>query len=117
RIAWLYAALSIKAKAAAAFYGRLEGGTTPLTPKQPLDYAGGIRVPVIGFYGGKDTGISLESIEKMRLSLEIVDSPSELVVYPNAQHGFYADYRPSYSKVDAEDAWKRTLAWFKRNGV
>jgi len=117
RIAWLYAAQNPKLKAAAAWYGQIEGNRTPLTPKFPLDYAGALKCPVIGFYGGKDTGISQESIEKMRTSLKVVNDPSEIDVYPEAQHGFNADYRPSYSKADAEDAWKKMLAWFKRNGV
>ena len=101
----------------AAWYGRLEGDKNAMTPKNPLDYAGGLKAPVIGFYGGKDTGIPLESIERMRASLKVVDDESEINVYPEAQHGFNADYRPSYKKDDAQDAWKKMLAWFKKNGV
>jgi carboxymethylenebutenolidase len=117
RIAWLYAAHNPKLKAAAAWYGQIEGNHTALTPKFPIDYAGALKCPVIGFYGGKDTGISQQSIENMRTSLKVVSDPSEINVYPEAQHGFNADYRPSYSKADSEDAWKKMLAWFKRNGV
>jgi carboxymethylenebutenolidase len=117
RIVWMYASRTPKLKAGAAWYGRLEGETNAMTPKNPLDYAGGLKAPVIGFYGGKDTGIPLESIEKMRGALKVVDDPSEIIVYPEAQHGFNADYRPSYKKDDAQDAWKKMLAWFKMNGV
>jgi carboxymethylenebutenolidase len=117
RIAWLYAAHNPKLKAAAAWYGQIEGNHGPLTPKFPIDYAGALKCPVIGFYGGKDTGISQQSIDNMRTSLKVVSDPSEINVYPEAQHGFNADYRPSYSKADAEDAWKKMLAWFKRNGA
>ncbi len=117
RIVWLYAALSTKVKAGASFYGRLEGDTTELQPKNPMDYAGGLKAPVIGFYGGMDTGISLESVERMRTSLRVVDDPSEIVVYPDAQHGFNADYRPSYNKEAAEEAWMRMLDWFKHYKV
>jgi carboxymethylenebutenolidase len=117
RIAWMYAAHNPKLDAAAAWYGRLEGETNAMTPKNPLDYAGGLKAPVIGFYGGKDTGISKESIERMRVSLKVVGDESEINVYPEAQHGFNADYRASYKKDDAEDAWKKMLAWFKKYGV
>lgn len=117
RIVWLYAALSGNVKAGAAFYGRMEGDTNSLTPKQPLDYAGGLRAPVIGFYGGKDTGIPMSSVTKLRTALSVVDSASEITVYPNAEHGFHADYRPSYNKEAAQDAWAKQLAWFKKNGV
>jgi len=117
RIVWLYATLNRNVKAGVAWYGRLEGATNALTPKNPMDYAGGLKAPVLGLYGGKDTGIPQESVEKMRGALRVVDSPSEIVVYPDAEHGFHADYRPSYNKEAAEDGWKRLLAWFKKNGV
>jgi len=117
RIAWLYAAHNPKLKAAAAWYGQIEGKGTPLTPKFPIDYAGALKCPVIGFYGGKDTGISQESLDRMRTALQVIGDPSEIHVYPGAQHGFNADYRPSYSKADAEDAWKKMSAWFKKYGV
>ena len=103
--------------AGAAWYGRLEGETNAMTPKNPVDYAGVLKAPVIGFYGGKDTGIPQESIERMRGALKVVDDESEINVYPDAQHGFNADYRPSYNKDAAQDAWKKMLAWFKKYGV
>jgi carboxymethylenebutenolidase len=117
RIVWLYAARSPRLKAGAAWYGRLEGDTNTMTPKNPMDYAGGLKAPVIGFYGGRDTGIPLESIEKMRSALTVVGDPSQINVYPEAQHGFNADYRPSYDKAAAADAWKKMLEWFKKYGV
>jgi carboxymethylenebutenolidase len=117
RIVWLYAAHNPKLLAGAAWYGRLEGETTAMTPKNPIDYAGVLKAPVIGFYGGKDTGISAESIQRMRGTLKVLDDESEINVYPEAQHGFNADYRPSYKKDDAQDAWKKMLAWFKKYGV
>ncbi|HEY4364390.1 MAG TPA: dienelactone hydrolase family protein [Bryobacteraceae bacterium] len=117
RIAWLYAAHNPKLRAAAAWYGRLEGDHNAMTPKNPLDYAGGLKAPVIGFYGGKDTGIPQESLEKMKTSLSVVKDPSQINVYPNAEHGFNADYRPSYNKEAATDAWQKMLDWFKKNGA
>ena len=87
-------------------------------PQQnPIDYVAVLKAPVIGFYGGKDTGIPQESIERMRAALKVVGDDSEIVVYPDAQHGFNADYRPSYKQDDAQDAWKKMLAWFKKAGV
>jgi carboxymethylenebutenolidase len=117
RIVWMYAAHNPNVKAGAAWYGRLDGDKNAMTPKNPIDYAGGLRAPVIGFYGGKDTGISLESIERMRTALQVVGDPSQIIVYPEAQHGFNADYRPSYNKEAAQDAWQKLLAWFKKYSV
>lgn len=117
RIAWLYAAHNPKLKAGAAWYGRLDGNTTPLTPRNPINIVGALKAPVIGFYGGKDTGISMDSIQKMKDALKVVDDMSEIVVYPNAGHGFNADYRPSYDPEAAKDSWKKMLAWFDKYDV
>lgn len=117
RITWLYAAHNPSVKAGAAWYGRLVGNPTALQPQNPIDVVSSLKVPVLGLYGGKDGGIPVESVEKMRAALKAVGNPSEIVVYDNAQHGFHADYRPSYSAADAKDAFAKTLAWFKRNGV
>jgi carboxymethylenebutenolidase len=117
RIAWMYAAHNPGMKAAAAWYGRLVGQAGALTPRHPIDIAASLTVPVLGLYGGADQGIPLETVEKMRAALATGNSGSEIVVYPEAPHGFNADYRPSYRKQAAEDGWKRMLAWFGRNGV
>lgn len=117
RIVWLYAALNGNVKSGAAWYGRLEGDKNALTPRNPIDYAGGLRAPVIGFYAGKDTGIPQSSVTNMRTALSVVEAPAEIIVYPNAEHGFNADYRPSYNKEAAEDAWAKMLVWFKKSGV
>lgn len=114
RIVWLYAALNSNVKAGAAWYGRLEGDKNAMTPFNPIDYAGGLRAPVMGFYGGKDTGIPQSSIDKMRAAFKVVDAPAEIIVYPNAEHGFNADYRPSYNKEAAQDAWAKMLTFFKK---
>jgi carboxymethylenebutenolidase len=117
RIVWLYAAQSIALGAGVAWYGRLEAPTDSLHPKNPIDVAGELKAPVLGLYGGADSGIPLDSIERMRAALKAAHSSSEIVVYPNAPHGFYADYRPSYQPEAAADGWRRMLEWFKRFGV
>lgn len=117
RIVWLYAAHNPRLKAGAAWYGRVVGQPNELQPKHPVDVAAGLAVPVLGLYGGKDQGIPLDTLEKMRESLKGAKAKSEIIVYPEAQHGFNADYRPSYGKVDAEAAWSKMLAWFRANGV
>ncbi|SFH98301.1 carboxymethylenebutenolidase [Collimonas sp. OK307] len=117
RITWLYAAHNPKVKAAAAWYGRLVGDKNELTPKQPVDIAATLKVPVLGLYGGKDDGIPQDTLAQMKAALAKGSSKCEFVVYPNSGHAFNADYRPSYVEADARDGWKRTLAWFKAHGV
>jgi len=120
RITWLYAAHQPAVKAGVAWYGRLVGNSTPLNPKHPVDVAGALNGPVLGLYGAADTGIPLDTVEKMKAALasgNAAAKKSEFVVYPDAPHAFHADYRPSFRKEPAEDGWKRALAWFKANGV
>ncbi len=117
RITWLYAAHNPKVKAGVAWYGRLVGDATELTPKHPVDIASTLKVPVLGLYGGKDTGITLDTVEQMRDRLKSSSSKSEIIVYPNAPHAFFADYRPSYREKEADDGWKRLQTWFKQHGV
>jgi carboxymethylenebutenolidase len=113
RAVWLYAAHSAQLKAGAAWYGRLASPATELQPKRPVDIAKDLKAPVIGFYGGRDAGIPLEDVEQMRFRIEAEHKPSEIHVYPEAQHGFNADYRPSYDPAASRDAWARMLAFFK----
>lgn len=119
RIVWMYSAHNPKVKAGVAWYGRLVGGQqpAPLQPTHPVDIAAKLTVPVLGLYGGKDTGIPQDTIDKMKAELAKGKSKSEFVVYPEAPHGFHADYRQTYKKEDAQDGWKRLLAWFKKNGA
>jgi carboxymethylenebutenolidase len=117
RIVWLYAAHNPKLKAGVAWYGRLVGQPSELQPKHPIDVVAQLKAPVLGLYAEKDSGIPLDSVEKMRAALKAANSKSEIVVYPGAQHGFHADYRPSYSKEAAQDGWQRLQAWFKQHGA
>ena len=111
--------------AGVAWYGRLVAAPNakpnPLTPKQPIELVNELKAPVLGLYGGKDTGIPVETVEQMRGALKKSTSKaareSDLVVYPEAGHGFNADYRPSYNKEAATDGWNRLQAWFKKYGA
>jgi carboxymethylenebutenolidase len=117
RIVWLYAAHNPKIKAGAAWYGRLVGSqqANSLQPRHPIDIAKDLKVPVIGLYGGKDRGIPLDTVEQMKQELKKGKSGSEIIIYPEADHGFLADYRQSYNKEASEDAWQKMINWFKKN--
>ncbi|HEX7853179.1 MAG TPA: dienelactone hydrolase family protein [Sphingobium sp.] len=116
RIVWLYAAHSPKLNAGVAFYGRLVGEPTTLQPQSPLERAANLHAPVLGQYGGKDKGISAADIETMLGKLKELHKapPSSITIYPEAEHGFMADYRPSYNEAAAKQAWGATLEWFAR---
>jgi len=117
RIVWLYAAHNPNLKAGVAWYGRLVGDHDELHPKNPIDLVEELKAPVLGLYGGADTGIPVETVDQMREAAKAAGKEVEFHVYPDAPHAFFADYRPSYRKAEAEDGWKRLQAWFKKHGV
>jgi carboxymethylenebutenolidase len=121
RITWLYAAHNPKLKAGVAWYGRLTppppDRASPLQPKHPIELINDLKAPVLGLYGGKDQGIPVADVDKMKAALLTAKKPSEINLYAEAPHGFHADYRDSYRKTEAQDGWQKLLAWFKKNGV
>jgi carboxymethylenebutenolidase len=117
RQTWLYAAHSPHLKAAVAFYGPVGGTPTPIQPKTVLDIAADIKCPVLGLYGGQDPANPVDQVRRVEAEAKAAHKTVDIVIYPDAPHGFHADYRPSYRQADAEDAWKRAIAWFHRFGV
>lgn len=118
RTAWVYARHNGNLNAAVAYYGLLEGLKTPeLRPQDPIDFADEIRVPVLGLYSGINAFVKQETIAKMRGLINKAGSGSEIVVFPNVDHGFNADYRPTYDKADATYAQKLAGDWFKKYRV
>jgi carboxymethylenebutenolidase len=120
RIVWLYSAHSKSLQAGVAWYGRLTTSVNVNTPFHPQDIADKLAAPVLGLYGGKDDGIPQATVEEMQTRLSFgsaASKASQIQVYPDAPHGFHADYRPSYRPQDAQDGFKRCLAWFAQHGV
>jgi carboxymethylenebutenolidase len=117
RVTWLYTAHNKGVKAGVAWYGRLVGDATELQPKHPVDIAASLNAPVLGLYGGADTGIPLDSVEKMKAACASAKKPCDIVVYPDTPHAFHADYRPSYRAEAAKDGWAKLTAHLKANGV
>ncbi len=117
RDVWMYDAHNPALKAAVAWYGPIKGQPSPIQPTNPGDVAGDIHAPLLGMYGGQDSGIAVPDVQAAAAKARAAGKTVEIVVFPDAPHGFHADYRPSYRKADAEDGWGRMLAWFKKYGV
>ncbi len=114
RVVHMYAAHNPNLAAGVAWYGRT-AGSYHAGDRSPLDVAGQIKAPVLGLYGGADSGIPTDTVEKFGAALKAAgNTRSEMVIFPNTPHAFYADYRPSYRKEAADDGWKRLTAWFKQ---
>ena len=117
RDTWLYAEHNPKLKAAVAWYGPVTNPTSEIQPKTASDLATELKAPLLGMYGGQDTSIKIEDVQAAAAKAKAAGKTVEIVVYPDAPHGFHADYRPSYREADAKDGWQRMLNWFKTYGV
>ncbi len=117
RDVWLYAEHSTHLKAAVAFYGPVAGATSAIQPKTPLDLAAGLHAPLLGLYGGQDRSIDLADVQRAAALARQAGQTVEIVSYPDAGHGFHADYRASYNEKDAVAAWARAVDWLRGHGV
>jgi len=122
-VTWMACAQSADFSAGVAWYGRLTRPTSGFYAGQerpwPADVAGALHCPVLGLYAENDQGIPLDTVEEMRAALDAAGNPShaQIIVYPGTEHGFHADYRPSYNEAAAHDGWVRALRWFRQHGV
>ena len=122
RITWLACANLPQVRAGVAWYGRLVGDKSENFPAHPVDLAAQLKAPVLGLYGGKDTGIALDTVDQMKQALAAAKenkaaAASRFEIYPDAPHAFHADYRATYQAGPAKDGWEKCLEWFKKNGV
>lgn len=117
RTVWEYTSHNPNLKASVAFYGTLTDPANPVWPKSPMQLVPEMKAPVLGLYGAEDTGIPVAQVEAMKAAMAAANKPAEFHIYPGAPHGFEADYRASYRKEAAEDAWKQMQAWFKKYNV
>ena len=119
RTVWVYSATNPNVKAGVAFYGSLvdPAGQKSIWPKSATELAPEMKAPVLGLYGEADQGIPVAQIEAMKAALQAAGKKAEFKIYPGAPHAFHADYRPSYRKEAADDAWSQMAAWFKANNV
>ena len=123
RFVWVYSAHHPGVRAGVAWYGRLVGAGPGMLGRiaqgrtYPIDVADRLHGPVLGLHGDKDMSIPMPNVEQMRSALAAAGDPSELLVYPGADHGFHADYRPQYHATAAADGWQRMLDWFRHQGV
>ncbi len=117
RDTWLYAEHNPRLRAAVAWYGPVDTPDTPIQPHSPLDLAGLLHCPLLGLYGGQDGSIAEEDVATAASRARAAGATVEIVVFPDAPHGFHADYRPSYRKADAEAGWDKAVAWLREHGV
>jgi carboxymethylenebutenolidase len=116
---WLACEEFAQFRAGAAWYGRLARPPSQAASPNtywPIERVASLHCPVLGLYAGRDQLTA--SVPAMREALAAAGKTgSEIVVYPNAQHGFLADYRPTYDANAARDGWTRMLIHFRTHGA
>jgi carboxymethylenebutenolidase len=117
RDTWLYAEHNPHLKAAVAWYGPVKGPVSPIQPHTATDLAAALKCPLLGLYGGKDTGIHPADVQAAAQIARDAGHTVQIKIFPDAGHGFHADYRPTYNQAAAEQGWADALAWFKAHGV
>lgn len=70
-----------------------------------------IKIPIVGSYGARDTSIPADTVRTFAKALTV---PNDIAIYADAGHAFFDDQRPSYVSDSAQDAWRRTLAFFNK---
>ncbi len=112
----LYAAHNHERKAAVAWYGQIRPEKKEgIRTAGPLDVTSQIACPILGLYGAEDAGIPADDVREMEAALKRAGKTTEFMLYLGSPHAFFADYRPSYRREAAQDAWKRCIAWFNKN--
>ncbi|MDO8434300.1 MAG: dienelactone hydrolase family protein [Candidatus Binatus sp.] len=114
-VAFLAACRNSDVKATAPYYGGGMVKSRQPDAKAPIDYVEGLVAPVLAFFGGKDAFIPLSEVDEFRDALRKAGKTADVVLYPDADHGFMCDDRPSFHPVHSKEAWSKTIAFFKKN--
>ena len=98
--------------------GRVVAGPDDLNERQPtapIDMTESMGCPLLGLFGAEDASPSPQQVQHIEQELKRHGVTYEIHSYEDAGHGFFADYRPSYSQAAAVDGWERVFAWFGRH--
>jgi carboxymethylenebutenolidase len=111
RAAFLSATLGLGFAGAIGFYGSPVGPGRGGSPA-PVDVADRVEAPILGLFGGADTGIPPEAIAALDAALERAGVEHRLISYPNAPHSFF-DRKAAEFAAESEQAWIEVLAFIR----
>ena len=115
RISFLTACRNRDVKATAPYYGGGMVKSRQPGVKAPIDYVEGLNAAVLAFFGGKDAFIPIEEVDAFRDALRKAAKSAEVVLYPDADHGFMCDERPSFHPTHSREAWAKTISFFRQH--
>ncbi|HEY0139520.1 MAG TPA: dienelactone hydrolase family protein [Thermoanaerobaculia bacterium] len=94
-----------KVGAAVSFYGGFKKVATPWEQ---------LQAPILLIYGEKDQGVPVQHGREVEEKLRELGKDVQLVVYPDADHAFFNDTGRNYKPDAAQDAWTRTIDFFRK---
>jgi carboxymethylenebutenolidase len=100
--------LSDQFDAAVMFYGRVSDNEEVLAA---------IDVPILGFFGGADSVVPVESVENFDVALENLGKEHEINIYPSAKSGFANPSGRNYYQNIAEISWRRMIEFLNQHLV
>ena len=102
----LYAAtINPSVSACVNFYG--------IHPNVKPDYTK-LSGPVLGLFAEKDGFVTPDTARGVDAAIKKAGKQSEIHIYPNVDHAFFNDEnKGAYNKTAADDAWRRTLGFFR----
>ncbi len=95
-----------KIDAAVVYYGRLVTDSEKLEP---------LTMPVLGLFGSEDQGIPVASVREFESAMKALGKNVEIHVYEGANHAFANPSGTRYKADAADDAWKKTVAFFAKH--
>jgi carboxymethylenebutenolidase len=107
QLALLAATVSQNIGAVVDFYG--------IHPNVKPDFSK-LSAPVLGLFGEADDSVPPAAVSQLTAAVQQAGKAIETHTYPHAGHAFFNDARPeAYKPEAAEDAWKRSLAFFRQH--
>jgi carboxymethylenebutenolidase len=107
QLALFAATLNPNVGACVNFYG--------IHPNVKPDYSK-LSGPVLGLFAEKDQFVNPSAARAVDVAIKAAGKQSEIHIYPGVDHAFFNDERADvYNKTAAEDAWKRTVEFFKKH--
>jgi carboxymethylenebutenolidase len=96
--------------------GRITRRTAPPDANRPevvVDRIDRLDCPLLGIFGADDQNPNADDLDELRAALTAHGKENRIVVYPNAGHAFFADYRPTWREEPAHAAWAEFLRFLE----
>jgi carboxymethylenebutenolidase len=96
--------------------GRITRRSAPPDERRPevvVERVDRLSCPLLGVFGAEDQNPNADDVAELRAALEASRREHRILVYPDAGHAFFADYRPTWREEPAHAAWAEFLRFLE----